>query len=924
MKKSRYRCGTSLALFVSVLLAAASAEAATLTVRSTADAGGSCPGASCTLRQAIATAASGDTINFSLPANSAITLTSAELLINKNLTISGPGANLLTVQRSTAGGTPAFRIFEINPNSVIATISGLTVANGLAPGGGIDNLGNLTLTSSTISGNSANSFSSGGVANNGTLTIVNSTISGNSATFAGGLANGATLTITNSTISGNSASNDGGGMFNAGGTLTIVNSTIHGNSAANDGGGIHFGGGTVNVRNTIIAGNTAPAGPDVYGSLASQGYNLIGNTSDATIMGTTTGNQLNVDPVLGPLQNNGGATLTHALLSGSPAIEGGNSSGSKTDQRGLARPVDDPIFNNATGGDGSDIGAYEVQADQLPGCNNINRVVNNNNDSGSDSLRGVLASVCAGSTITFAPNVRGAINLTSGELLLNKSQNINGPGATLLSVQRSAGAGNFRIFNVTSASGVASISGLTIANGNSPGGNGGNGGGIYNEGATLTLSNCILSGNSTNSSAGGGGVFSSGGALTVRHSTLSGNTGGFGGGAINGFQGSVSVNNSTISGNTTNAGNGAGIYISGSSTMGNLTVTNSTISGNSATDLNSGFGRGGGIFNGGVTISVTNSTVAGNSAQFRGGGIESSGFPLVSRNTIIALNTAPSGPDVYGTLTSDNFNLIGNNSGVTITPAQFADQIGTPGSPINPLLGPLQNNGGPTFTRALLSGSPAIDKGNSSSATTDQRGVGYARIVDDPLIAPSSGGDNGDIGAFEFGAHLVAVSRKTHGMVDFDINLALPGTLGIESRTGGANGDHRVIVTFPTAVSLTSAGVTAGTGNVSSASVSGAQVTIDLTAVANAQKIVLTLFGVSDGVTTNDVDVPMGVLLGDSNGDATVNSGDSTQVRNRSGQATDGTNFRSDVNLDGSINSGDAFIVRARSGTSLSGPFERR
>src|SRR5437899_683887 len=108
-----------------------SAEAATVTVTSTADAGGSCPGASCTLRQAIATAAAGDTINFSLAANSAITLTSSELLINKNLTINGPGANLLTVQRSAGGSTPAFTIFHIpSPPNFNVTISGLTIANG--------------------------------------------------------------------------------------------------------------------------------------------------------------------------------------------------------------------------------------------------------------------------------------------------------------------------------------------------------------------------------------------------------------------------------------------------------------------------------------------------------------------------------------------------------------------------------------------------------------------------------------------------------------------------------------------------------------------------------------------------------------------------------------------------------------------------
>ena len=105
--------GLSLAGLLLILVLPPVSWAATLTVTSPADAGGTCPGANCTLRQAIATAAPNDTINFSLPANSTIALTSAELLINKNLTISGPGANLLTVQRSTAFATPLFRIFSI-------------------------------------------------------------------------------------------------------------------------------------------------------------------------------------------------------------------------------------------------------------------------------------------------------------------------------------------------------------------------------------------------------------------------------------------------------------------------------------------------------------------------------------------------------------------------------------------------------------------------------------------------------------------------------------------------------------------------------------------------------------------------------------------------------------------------------------------
>ncbi len=92
---------------------------------------------------------------------------------------------------------------------------------------------------------------------------------------------------------------------------------------------------------------------------------------------------------------------------------------------------------------------------------------------------------------------------------------------------------------------------------------------------------------------------------------------------------------------------------------------------------------------------------------------------------------------------------------------------------------------------------------------------------------------------------------------------------------------------------------------------------VNLTGVANAQRITVTLSGVSDGANTGSIDVPMGLLLGDANGDGVVNSGDATITRNRSGQATDGTNFRTDFNLDGFINSGDAITVRNRSGNSL-------
>lgn len=362
---------------VHVDIGAFEAGAAALTVTNLNDSG---PGS---LRHTLADASpvEADTIVFASNLLGAINLTSGELLINKNLTINGPGANLLTVQRSTAPGTPAFRIFNIIPNSGIATISGLTIANGIASsenggnGGGIANSATLTISNSTISGNSASS--GGGIVSSRPMTIINSTISGNSATgngFGGGIYNTDTLTITNSTISGNSASSglgigSGGGIHNVGGTVGITSSTISGNTAQFRGGGVGNPSGMVRSRNTIIALNTAPnAGPDVNGALTSQGFNLIGNNSGATITPLLFSDQIGVSAAqvnLGPLQNNGGATQTHALLSGSAAIDKGDSSGAAADQRGRLRTYDFASLANASGGDGSDIGAFELQLPTL-------------------------------------------------------------------------------------------------------------------------------------------------------------------------------------------------------------------------------------------------------------------------------------------------------------------------------------------------------------------------------------------------------------------------------------------------------------------------------------------------------------------------------------------------------------------------------
>jgi parallel beta-helix repeat protein/predicted outer membrane repeat protein len=432
------------------------------------------------LRQAITSAnASPDPSNNIVFAGAAssgtIVLGSALPVISDNLTISGPGATQLTVQRSSVSGTPKFSVLAIQTGFTV-TISGLTLSGGNTTfGGGISNGGTLTVQNSTISGNSA--ATGGGIFNHfGTLTVQNSTISGNSAATGGGiydygeagsldhgkvtvqsstvsgnsasvvgggfyitsfgkvtvqdstistnlavkggglLESNSTLTVQHSTLSGNSATSNGGGIcvlgastltvqsstlsgnssasgggiFVLNSTLTVQDGTFSGNSATGNGGGISVsgtstlmvqsstlsantaattgggifvqGGGTHTVSNTLIAGNTAPAGagPDLAGPETTVSDCLIGILDTAAVITTAshnvTGTPANpLNPVLGPLQNNGGPTQTIALRAGSPAIDAGNNAsvpaGQTADQAGHNR-----IVNNIV-----DIGAYEYQ-----------------------------------------------------------------------------------------------------------------------------------------------------------------------------------------------------------------------------------------------------------------------------------------------------------------------------------------------------------------------------------------------------------------------------------------------------------------------------------------------------------------------------------------------------------------------------------
>ncbi|MFL6596043.1 MAG: dockerin type I domain-containing protein [Chthoniobacterales bacterium] len=168
------------------------------------------------------------------------------------------------------------------------------------------------------------------------------------------------------------------------------------------------------------------------------------------------------------------------------------------------------------------------------------------------------------------------------------------------------------------------------------------------------------------------------------------------------------------------------------------------------------------------------------------------------------------------------------------------------------------------------------------------------------------------------GGSVCAFSRKTHGTAGtFDINLPLSGKPGIECRGDGTTSDYQVIVNFPAKVSLSGASLSTGTGSVASSNVTNSTVTVNLTGITSPQLTTIKLANVNDGASTTDVSIPIGVVVGDVNGDGTDNSADATLTRNLSGQTATVENFRADVNLDGTINSADTTIVRNRSGQSI-------
>jgi hypothetical protein len=617
------------------------------------------------LSAVLAAAAAGDTIVFA-PGLSGTITPSAALTVANNVTIQGPGSDVISVS-----GGKAHQVFLIKAG-VSATISGLTITDGslatdaslnLFGGGAIDNEGNLALVGDVVSNSmAAGDFVEGGGIfsnSNGSLSLVNCLVSGNTASTTGigtaeggGIGSFGSLSLVNCIVSGNTATGSGiargGGIGSFGPVLSVSGCTFTGNQATSDSGGTQ-GGGLVDLSrsgsivNTVFANNTASSVTTGGGSTAGGGYINIGSSI---------------------------TTLTNVTFSGNTAsTSAGNAEG----------------------------GGFEFDG-VLGTFTNVN-------------VTGNTASATDGTLVSGGgANLHGTVNWTGGLISGNTATSGgSGPGQ---------GGGLW-------IGGTTTLTGLTVTDNTASNTGSGKaaGGGIVTQEFTA-LSACTVSGNHATANSGtakGGGILSFV-SLTVTASTI----------ADNGAS------------STTNDAQGGGIWSDGAvtGTDATLAVTNVTLFGNSVTS-GSGTAEGGGIFNSSSAATLLNDTLASNNSE----GKSELGYDLFNDSTLNVTNTivydpdhAPADPDVSGSITTSQNSLFSST-----VPAQMIAANGDLGGNqfgVNPRLGPLADNGGPTQTMALLPGSPALDAGTDTSPlggipTTDQRGL------------PRLQGAATDIGAFE-------------------------------------------------------------------------------------------------------------------------------------------------------------------------------
>jgi hypothetical protein len=656
---------------------------------------------------------------------------------------------------SRAGGGLEIRA---GTTTTTATLTNVTVANNSAsanPGNG----GGLHI--SAVAGSSTT-----------TVTINGGTFTQNSAASeGGGLWNdvGSTLTINGASINMNTAAGatadeGGGGVFNNGGILNLNSVSIIDNMATGalgSGGGVLSDGGTLNVVGGVLSGNTAVRAGGAI-EITAENRNAAVTLNSVSISGNSTGNAV----------GNGGAihvTDTVGGFASQTNITGGAIIGNIANQEGGG------VWNDAGGImtiDGTLISANTALMANAAADAQGGGGVFNNGGTMFISNATIIGNIASG---TAGTDDGGAGIFNDGR---DSAATITISNTTISGNSADTGLGNGGgILNIGDADTVATIN----INGGSISGNTAAraGGGIENNVGVMTLTGVTVDGNTAD--INGGGLHQTGAAtITIVESTFSNNSAGAEGGGLwnsNDANAVITLVRSTV--NDNDAVDGGGLFNDG--TAGTIRIINSTISGNTATN-------GGGIDAEGGVIDVDNSTIALNVASVLGGGLNlDTGVTATLDSTIVAYNSAAVGVDVNGSVTA-NFSLIQNVAGATISGGNNLTGV-------DPQLGALTDNGGPTLTHLPEDDSPVLNTGsNPLNLNIDQRGVGFVRTA----------AGQTDIGAVELAADIdqhivigqgsngntVQVVNATTGAVIFTID-PFPGFLGgVHVALGDLTGDN--------------------------------------------------------------------------------------------------------------------------------------
>jgi len=686
----------------------------------------------------------------------------------------------LTLTNNTSGSYGG-AVFVDDSGSVTCTESRFS-ENSAGHGGGIYIYGgDVSLDRVTLDLNSATSGNGGAIhsAAYSTLSVRNSTLSRNTATgssgygYGGGIYLHSSATISNSTISSNTAK-AGSAMYLYYGTGTVHNTTIAANAGANY--AVELNDSKCYLVSTIIADseNHDLARSDTDSTLtAEQCLIEDGSTLPASIYdGDDNDNIVGHDARLGPLRNYGGDMETHVLHGDSPAIDTGSDPDAlTTDQRGDG-------YDRVVGG-GIDMGSVEDTYDMAFST----LTVTSRADDGTGSLRQTLADALPGDSIvfdtdTFADADSGTITLTSGSLIIDKEVHIDGDRRVTINAE-----GNSRIFTIGDDLGSRldiSLQGLVMKDGHDDD----RGGSVYTV-ENLTLTDCDLLDSSAGSSGGalfaenqaevlitgghisnnsadhGGGIYISGANVNLDRVTLDSNsaTSGHGGAIHSAAYSSLSVHNSTITHNVSTGGSyegyGGAVYLHSSAA-----ISNSTIYANSGK-------RGSAIYLYYATGTIHNTTIAANAGADYAVDVEESKCYLMSSIIADSENHDLARRDTDSTLAAEQC-LIEDGSTLPDTIYDGDDNGNIVGHAAD--LFSLADYGGPTQTCALKDTSPAISAGsNPDGLVTDQRGTGYARVLDGGI----------DIGAVEHMANTmltVTLTGSGDGVVTGSDNTISCGT----------------------------------------------------------------------------------------------------------------------------------------------------